>query len=121
MDFGKCFRFVTHEGKVPGSITRVAFRTPFIDAICVSFQTEKGGKRRKKKRMEEGKRRQQTRTHRDEMCRRVFPRDTSLTFCVCFGFHGLRRFVFFLSTAFLVDDSQKILFNTIKYYERKKG
>jgi hypothetical protein len=53
MDFGKCFRSVTHEGKVPGSIRRVAFRTPFIDALCVSFQAERGEKKKEKKKEEE--------------------------------------------------------------------
>jgi hypothetical protein len=48
MDFGKCFRSVTHEGKVPGSIRTSRFhRTPFIDALCVSFSGV--GKKKKKK------------------------------------------------------------------------
>lgn len=77
------------------------------------FQEWGRRRRRKKNKGWKRKRRQQTYTHTppDEMCRRVFPRDTSLTFSFC---------VFVFSWLLLVDDSQIILFNTIKYYERGK-
>ena len=121
MDFGKCFRSVTHEGKVPGSIRRVAFRTPFIDALCVSFQAERREKKRKKRKR---KRRQQTQTHHDETCPEEFFHATRvLTFSFAFVFlfpdSGEVSF-FFCIGCFSVDDSQRILFNTIKYYEREK-
>lgn len=116
MDFGKCFRSVTHEGKVPGSIRTSRFhRTPFIDALCVSFSGV--GKKKKKKKIRDGRGKgdnRRTHTPPDEMCRRVFPRDTSLTFSFAFVF------CFVFSWLLLVDDSQIILFNTIKYYERGK-
>lgn len=98
-------RFNQNESLSQDALHRCSLRVIFRSGEEEEEEKNKGWKR---------KRRQQTYTHTppDEMCRRVFPRDTSLTFSFCF------RFVF--SWLLLVDDSQIILFNTIKYYERGK-
>ena len=100
-------------------------KSRFQDALhrC-SLRVISGRKERKeKKKKEEEKATTDVDTPRRDVPRRVFPRDTSfdIFFCVCFSVSRLRRsFFFFCIGCFSVDDSQRILFNTIKYYEREK-
>ena len=91
-----------------------------------SLRVISGRKGRKETRKKEGRgkgdnRRRHTTTRRAE---EFFHATRVLTFSFAFVFlfpdSGEVSFFFFCLGCFLVDDSQRILFNTIKYYEREK-